>query len=198
MMVVMMFLLFLFWLQLFFCYYWCWFPTRFQGQHLPRKSTLTTSKPLKAKVFGMISCSLCWMVGVVDWEIHAMRERYGKKDTVCQEQHVSHVKFTCSLEVILSEIYAFNSLWSHGLIIYNMYVIRIRLHYYVHWALYLFQLSPMPPSWGCSLYHRWRLGWREEILKKARLGVLLVVMALFWAIHFVLMYLDCGNIANSI
>ena len=47
----------------FFCYYWCVFPTRFLGQHLPRKSTLTTSKPLKAKVFGMINCSLCWMVG---------------------------------------------------------------------------------------------------------------------------------------
>lgn len=47
----------------YFCYYWCWFPTRFLGQHLPRKSTLTTSKPLKAKVFGMIHCSLCWMVG---------------------------------------------------------------------------------------------------------------------------------------
>ena len=47
----------------FFCYYWCVFPTRFLGQHLPRKSTLTTSEPLKAKVFGMINCSLCWMVG---------------------------------------------------------------------------------------------------------------------------------------
>ena len=68
----------------------------------------------------MISCSLCWMVGVVDWEIHAMRERYEKKqkNTVCQEKHVSHGKSTCSLEVILSELYAFNSLWSYGLIMF--------------------------------------------------------------------------------
>ena len=40
----------------------------------------------------------------------------------------------------------------------------------MHWALvsHLSHLSPMPPSWGRSLYHRWRLGRREEILKKTR------------------------------
>ncbi len=48
----------------------------------------------------------------------------------------------------------------------------------------ILQSSPTPPSWGRSLYHRWRLGWREEMLTwtKTRLGVLLVVLLLilFW------------------